>query len=390
MRMPDHGSMPARHSDPSTRALPEHGSDRLPVFVAGRAGLETHHALPVFYDQDRPEPDWRMATVPLYRHSVVVDDGRRGGGGDGGGPADGWPPAGGWSGGRPTRRRTHRAGLGRRAVVAIAVAAVLAGAIVGAGVSVLAHHDAQRAVDPAATSVKVVTTPAASSAISQVVTSVSPAVVEVTADDGDGSGDQGTGMIVTAGGEVLTNDHVVDGATAVTVSRNGSSRQLRATVVGADPDQDVALLQIAGAAGLPTVSFADSSSVQVGDSVVAIGNALALGQSTSVTSGIVSALGRTITAGDGSSGASETLTDMIQTDAAINPGNSGGVLLDTAGQVIGMNTAAASPEGSSAEDIGFAIPSDRLLALLPGLRRGGDTAGREAAGPGDDGSGFSD
>jgi S1-C subfamily serine protease len=120
---------------------------------------------------------------------------------------------------------------------------------------------------------------------------------------------------------------------------------------------------------LPTVTFGSSSSLQVGDSVVAIGNALGLGGSPTVTTGIISAENRQITAGN-DSGGTETLTGMLQTDAAINPGNSGGPLFDSAGQVIGMDTAGAGADssGTSAQDIGFAIPSNRIVTILGRLR----------------------
>jgi S1-C subfamily serine protease len=181
-------------------------------------------------------------------------------------------------------------------------------------------------------------------------------------------------MIITSTGEVLTNNHVIDGAASVTVALDNSTKQLPATVIGADPDKDVALLQIQNVSDLPVVTFGNSSKVQVGDEVVAIGNALALGDNASVTSGIVSALGRQVTAGDSSGSGSETLNNMIQTDAAINPGNSGGALLNSSGEVIGMNTAAAgtTSDGTSAQNIGFAIPSSELESLISGLRSGGD------------------
>ena len=146
--------------------------------------------------------------------------------------------------------------------------------------------------------------------------------------------------------------------------------------MGRDPANDVALLQIKGASGLVPVTIGNSDKVVVGDAAVAIGNALGLAAGTpTVTSGIISALGRTVTASSESGGSTETLTNMIQTDAAINPGNSGGPLLDSAGDVIGMNTAvAAGSTGSSAQNIGFAIPSARIEALLPELEKGGTTS----------------
>ena len=142
---------------------------------------------------------------------------------------------------------------------------------------------------------------------------------------------EGTGMIVTSSGEVITNNHVIEGARSISVNLDGSTKSYAAKLVGTDPTDDVALLQIEGVSGLPTVTFGNSSSIQVGDPVVAIGNALALGSSPTVTTGIISAENRTITAADGS-GNSETLHGLFQTDAAINPGNSGGPLVDSAGR----------------------------------------------------------
>ena len=133
----------------------------------------------------------------------------------------------------------------------------------------------------------------------------------------------------------------------------------------------MALLQIEDQSNLPTVTYGDSDNVQVGDAVVAIGNALGLSAGTpTVTQGIISAKGRTVQASDSSGTSTETLTNMIQTDAAINPGNSGGPLVDSSGMVIGMNTAvASSTDGTSqAQDIGFAIPANKITQLLPELR----------------------
>jgi S1-C subfamily serine protease len=183
--------------------------------------------------------------------------------------------------------------------------------------------------------------------------------------------DQGTGMIITANGEVVTNNHVIAGATSIRVTLYGKLTSLPATLIDTDPVNDIALLQITGATNLPTVSYGDSQNVQVGDAVVAIGNALGLqAGSPSVTQGIISATGRTVEAGDDTGTTTETLTNMFQTDAAINPGNSGGPLVDSSGRVIGMNTAvAASEDGTSeAQNIGFAIPSNKILQQLPSLR----------------------
>ena len=183
--------------------------------------------------------------------------------------------------------------------------------------------------------------------------------------------DQGTGMIITSGGEVITNNHVIAGATTITVTLYGKLTSMPATLIETDPASDIALLQITGASNLPTIAYGNSKDVQVGDAVVAIGNALGLSAgSPTVTQGIISATGRTLQASDSSGTSTETLTNMFQTDAAINPGNSGGPLVDSSGRVIGMNTAvAASADGSSqAQNIGFAIPSNKILQLLPALR----------------------
>jgi S1-C subfamily serine protease len=213
--------------------------------------------------------------------------------------------------------------------------------------------------------------------VETVIAKALPAVVAIDAKSvatstGDlGQEDQGSGMIITSSGEVVTNNHVIAGATTITVTLYGQTKARPAALVDADPNNDVALLQITGGANLPTVSYADSDDVQVGDGVVAIGNALGLSLSTpTVTQGIISAKGRTVTAGDSGSSATETLTDMFQTDAAINPGNSGGPLVDSSGKVIAMNTAvAADTSGTSeAQDIGFAIPANKIQNLLPGLR----------------------
>jgi len=200
-----------------------------------------------------------------------------------------------------------------------------------------------------------------------------PSIVSIDV-KGQGEEDQGTGMVITKNGLVITNNHVIAAAVnggTITVTRTGSTKALPATLVGTNPIDDVALIRINNTTGLKPVTFGNSNALVVGDSVVAIGNALGLAAGTpTVTSGIVSALGRTVTAGSTSS--SETLDNMIQTDAAINPGNSGGPLLDSSGDVIGMNTAVAGtlPDGTSAQNIGFAIPDATIESLLKQLEAG--------------------
>jgi S1-C subfamily serine protease len=157
---------------------------------------------------------------------------------------------------------------------------------------------------------------------------------------------------------VLTNAHVVDGATSITVTLNGESRARPADLIGADRSNDVALLRIRDAANLPTVSLGRSADLEVGDSVLAIGNALALEGGLTVTEGIVSALNRSLRDNGGS------LEGLIQTDAAINRGNSGGPLVTADGQVVGINTAVAG----DAQNIGFALAIDRVKPVVERIR----------------------
>ena len=207
-----------------------------------------------------------------------------------------------------------------------------------------------------------------------IVKEVEPAVVLVQARSGGQISDEGTGMIITSSGEVVTNNHVVSGATSVTVVLNGATTSLSATVIGTDLTDDIALLRIQGVSNLATVTFANSSSVSVGDGVVSIGYALGLTGDPTVTTGIISARNRTITATDSSGASSESLTGLLQTDAAISSGDSGGPLVDSSGYVIGMDTAsAASNSSSTAQNVGFAIPSTKLESIIVQLQSGGQT-----------------
>ena len=179
----------------------------------------------------------------------------------------------------------------------------------------------------------------------------------------------GTGIVVSRDGEVVTNDHVVSGATKVTVTLDGSATPLAAVVVGEAPANDLALLRIRGASGLATATFGDSATKVVGDGVLAVGFALGLTGGPSVTDGIISATGRSVTT-ETATGQPVTLAGMLQTDAAISSGNSGGPLVDAEAHVVGINTVVAASSGSTtAQNIGFAIPSATVQALLPRLRQ---------------------
>ncbi len=206
---------------------------------------------------------------------------------------------------------------------------------------------------------------------------VEPAVVDVntTLDPlgGDGAtGGAGTGMIVSPSGVIVTNNHVVSGADQVMVVIPGHGTY-PATFVGSDPTGDIAVIKVNGLSGLPTIKWGDSSTVQVGTPVVAIGNALGLGGQPTVTQGIISATNRTITAQDETGANPETLHGLLQTDAPIAPGNSGGPLVNAAAQVIGMDTAAASA-GSVGATLGFAIPSNRVKAIAGEIEAHKDVA----------------
>jgi serine protease DegQ len=169
----------------------------------------------------------------------------------------------------------------------------------------------------------------------------------------------GSGVIVSASGYILTNNHVVDGADEIEVSLN-DSRRAHAKVIGTDPDSDLAVLKIE-LDRLPVIVLGNSDTLQVGDQVLAIGNPFGVGQT--VTGGIVSALGRNQLG-------INTFENFIQTDAAINPGNSGGALVDTAGHLLGINTAIYSRSGGSM-GIGFAIPVATAKLVLEGIVKDG-------------------
>jgi putative serine protease PepD len=191
------------------------------------------------------------------------------------------------------------------------------------------------------------------------------AVTYIVADTPEGQA-TGSGFVVSKDGLIVTNDHVVDGASQVQVKIGTSDKAQDATVVGADPSRDLALLKV-DAGNLPTLSLGDSSSVGVGDPTYAIGNPFGLDHT--LTTGIVSALQRSLQAPDGA-----TISGAIQTDAALNPGNSGGPLLDSSGQVIGVNSQIQTGSSSGAEagnvGIGFAIPASTVKSFIAEAKAG--------------------
>lgn len=269
----------------------------------------------------------------------------------------------------PARARASRHVLRTVAVVAAVVVASVGGGVVGAALE-RADGPAAGAPTASAAPAAAVSSTAGAMNVAAVLDAVGRSVVEIrsTVVQRDGYRTQrgtsvGTGIIVSTDGLVLTNAHVVDGARSTTVSVAGESNPRTARVLAADPGQDLALLQLSGPANLHAATLGDSDAVRVGDDVIAIGDALALEGSPSVTRGIISALDRSV------EGENATMTGMIQTDAAISSGNSGGPLVDAAGRVIGINTMVAmSNANQAANNIGFAIPIDQAEAFVKGAR----------------------
>jgi S1-C subfamily serine protease len=201
--------------------------------------------------------------------------------------------------------------------------------------------------------------------VAAVVAAVDPAVVDITSQLGLASSTvAGTGMVLTSSGEILTNNHVVNGATSISAVDIGDGHTYNAVVVGTDPTDDVAVLQLDGASGLATVGTGDSSRLVTGQGVVAIGNAWGAGGAPHATSGPITALVQAITATDQASHSSEHLNGLIETAAALQPGDSGGPLVDARGRVVGMDTAeGGSFQIQSSSGDGYAIPINRALAI---------------------------
>ncbi|MCH0538552.1 trypsin-like peptidase domain-containing protein [Streptomyces sp. MUM 203J] len=287
------------------------------------------------------------------------------------------------------RRRARRP-------VALVAAVAVAAAVLGGGAGALAQRlAAGERVTPTGASPVTGTNVSASgkSTVAGVAEAVSPSIVEIRADGGEGQS-TGSGVVITADGEIVTNNHVVSGASRIQV-RLSDGTAYTADVLGTDPDKDLALIKLRGAEGLKAATLGDSDALRVGDEVVAIGSPEGL--TGTVTSGIVSALDRDVTVPrdgedggsrqgwpfefggqqfNGDTGSSTTTYQAIQTDASLNPGNSGGALIDMNGEIIGINSAMYSPAGADSGStagsvgLGFAIPVDTVKADLDRLRSG--------------------
>ncbi|MGC0317635.1 S1C family serine protease [Kitasatospora acidiphila] len=276
------------------------------------------------------------------------------------------PPAPGYGDGAVPPRR-HRVS---RYLVPLAVAAVAAA--VGIGVSrALWQSQAPRA--PGSASAPAVPSSGSGAGATDAFAKADPALVVINTVLGyQGAGAAGTGIVLGSNGEVLTNNHVIDGATAITATDLGNGRTYTASVVGYDSTGDLAVLQLQSASGLPTAKTADSSKVAVGDPVTAIGNAGGTGSATAAA-GTVTALDQSVIANDPGSATAEQLTGMIQVDADVQPGDSGGALVDATGAVIGIDTAGSDTSGGAQQQAapqGFAIPIDTALPLARQIMAG--------------------
>ena len=268
----------------------------------------------------------------------------------------------------PPRRHRARHALGLTATAVVAAA-------LGAGAAVGLSGGSSTGAGAAATSTSGLST-------SQIASKIDPGLVDVTSTLGyQQATAKGTGIVLTSNGEILTNNHVINGATSVSVTDIGNGKTYKATVVGYDETKDVAVLQLTGASGLTTANLGDSSTVGVGNSVVALGNAEGLGGTPSVATGSVTALNQSITASDESSGTSEQLTGLIETNAGIEPGDSGGPLVNSHGQVVGMDTAASTNYTFGGEgNGGFGAPAARRVRRRLRLRASGSSGSSGSSG----------
>jgi S1-C subfamily serine protease len=257
----------------------------------------------------------------------------------------------------------------KRGLIATGAVALAAGAALGGLVGSMNHGVAGTVTATSKTALS----------SSEIASRVDPALVDVVSTDGDqGATSAGTGIVLSASGLVLTNNHVINGATAIKVTDIGNGKTYTATVVGYDASHDVAVIQLQNASGLTVANLGNSSTVQVGDNVTALGNAEGKGGTPSVAPGTVTALNQSITASDELSSASEQLTGLIETNAPIQPGDSGGSLVNAYGQVIGMDTAASSSNQtqgqSSTATQAFAIPINNALSIAKQIESGTTSA----------------
>ncbi|MGW7346965.1 S1C family serine protease [Streptomyces sp. NPDC054854] len=329
------------------------------------------------------------------------------------------PPTAGWAApdAAPESGPAHAARA--RRPVALLVAVALAAAVVGGGTAtVVQRFLVGGGVGSGGVNASNVSQ-SNTGTVTGVAEQVSPSVVRIDTRTGSGQG-TGSGIVITADGEIVTNNHVIDGASEIQVTMS-DGKKYTARTVGTDPDKDLALIKLQGASGLKPASLGNSDRLKVGDEVVAIGSPDRL--TGTVTSGIVSALGREVNVPkserqqspqrgqggwpfsydgqqfNGDTGSNTTSYKAIQTDASLNPGNSGGALVNMNGEIVGMPSAIYSPSSDSSSagsvGLGFAIPVNTIKADLDSLRGGGSGTGSgdnntgDSSGSGNDGFGTS-
>lgn len=272
----------------------------------------------------------------------------------------------------PTEETRTRRGRTLPVVAVAAVVGLLAGVLGGTvGADLIDRGGNGSSGATVVTAAPVDPSKVGNTSVAKAAAAISPSIVTIdtVATDGEAIG---TGIIITSDGEVITNAHVVENAEEVRVVLGGETEPRKATVLAEDPGNDLALVKIDNVKGLSPATFADPASIAVGDQVVAVGYALDLDGGPSVTSGIVSALNRTMQNENGA------LNRLIQTDAAISSGNSGGPLINMQGQVVGINTAVArSTDTSAANNIGFAISVGEVTRMIKVLR--GESSGTTRA-----------
>ncbi|MFE9305528.1 S1C family serine protease [Streptomyces sp. NPDC006856] len=351
-------------------------------------------------DQD---PTSYPYTSPSYphdgtAHSRTAHDGTAHTGTAYAGAAGGYPP-------QPPYAPTTGRRKAKRPVALLAAVAIAAGVIGGGTATLVGQLNGQNTAATGSGGAVNGTSVSQSSkgTVAGVAEAVSPAIVEIGAASSAGRS-TGSGVVITEDGEIVTNNHVISGAQEIQVTLS-TGKTYTADVVGTDPDKDLALIKLRGVSGLKTATLGDSSKVEVGEEVVAIGSPEGL--TGTVTSGIVSALDRDVTVAKDDSGSSgqdqgrqgggrewpfefggqqfngdtgeETTTyKALQTDASLNPGNSGGALINMNGEIIGINSAMYAPSSSAAGSgssagsvgLGFAIPVNTLKADLDTLRAG--------------------
>jgi putative serine protease PepD len=340
-----------------------------------------------------PPPAYQPAQPVTVEPGTTVWPGQQaataasGHGGDGNGGDTALPTAVPGGSGAPAPNKRARGPLALVAAVAIVAAAIGGGTAYG-----IQELTGKTTVSSSSTSTTVVPS-SKKGTVAGVAAAVSPSIVEISAASNAGES-TGSGVIITGSGEIITNNHVISGASSIKVTTS-NGKSYPAQVVGIDSNKDLALIKVQGASGLKTATLGNSDGIQVGDTVVAIGSPEGL--TGTVTSGIVSALDRDVTVStnenqgqgngrwpfefggrqfNGDTGSSTTTYKAIQTDASLNPGNSGGALIDMNGNIIAINSAmysAASDSTSSSAGsvgLGFAIPINTVKSDLAKLRSG--------------------